>query len=87
MATATRTRRAASGTIKVSVARLSEDIVEIRVKKGGTLKDALLALGFEEDQLKTTLEGVRVNGENKSLTSKLKQGDFITVSPRVQGGL
>jgi hypothetical protein len=85
------TRRSSSsgrrhGQITVILAKMSEDSQEIRVARGSTLKKVLESAGYSADQFEDLLEGLRVNGQEASLTTKLKAGDFITLSPRVQGG-
>ena len=81
--TASASRR---GTIIVSLARLSQDVERIEIRRGGTLKDALLASGFATRDLEGMLEGVRVNNRVAPLKMVLKSGDLISVAPRVQGG-
>lgn len=79
-------RRRPASNIKVTVARMSQDVREIEVARGSTLRAALLSAGYADGELEGLLEGLRVNGAQVTLGSKLKAGDFITLSPRVQGG-
>lgn len=72
--------------ISVTLASLSEDVREIRVARGSTLRAALLEAGYAEDSLEGLLEGLRVDGREAKLGSKLRAGAFITLSPNVEGG-
>ena len=74
------------GRISVTLAALSEDVREIRVARGSTLKSALLAAGYEESALGGLLDGLRVNGREVELNARLAAGAFITLSPNVEGG-
>lgn len=74
------------GSVTVQIARLSQDAKEVTLPNGGTLQDALLAAGFFEKDLQNMLPSIRVNGKKAVLKGWLSNGDFITVSPRVQGG-
>lgn len=76
-----------SGGIKVSLGKLSEDVIELVVKRGGTLRDALLQAEYDEDTLDETVDSVRVNGKPAKLNTKLHSGDFILILSNVQGGI
>lgn len=70
----------------VTVAEMAGDEKNITIKRGGSLKDALLGAGYPEGDLDTLVEDTRVNGKERALNFKLHKGDFITVAARVQGG-
>ena len=70
----------------VTVAEMAGDEKAITIKRGGSLKDALLAAGYPEADLAALVEDTRVNGKERALKFKLHKGDFITVAARVQGG-
>ena len=72
--------------IRVSLGRLSEDVVELNIKRGGTLREALLKAEYEENGLEELAKGVRVNGRPAKLNQKLRAGDFILILSNVQGG-
>lgn len=86
MATRKTHSRRRNSNIKVTVARMSQDVREIEVARGSSLRAALLSAGYAENSLEGLLQGLRVNGQEVSLGSKLKAGDFITLAPNVQGG-
>lgn len=73
-------------TITVSIAKLGEPVRDIQLPNGSTLKDALQAAGYEVANNRDATEGVRLSGRQAGLNDALTHGDFITVSPRVQGG-
>lgn len=79
-------RSAGRAKISVTLAALSEDVRELRVSRGSTLKNVLLEAGYDEDQLEGLLDGLRVNGREAGLNSRLSAGAFITLSPNVEGG-
>ena len=73
-------------TIKVTLLRMSNGTQELELPVGATLALALQKGGHGDESLNAILEGVRVNGRVAELDTKLKSGDFITVSPQVKGG-
>lgn len=75
-----------SGSMRVTLANLSEDTVEIILARGSTLRTALLKAGFSASELEDMLQRVRVGGQEANLSDRLSAGDFITVAPNVQGG-
>ena len=87
MATANRIRRPVrrnvGGTMKVTVAPLSQEGVEITISRNATLATALQKAGFPD----ASLGGIHINGEEaKDMSQRLKARDFVTVTPNVQGG-
>ena len=76
----------ASDRMQVSVAKLSEGVLSVRLRRGGSVRDALLKAGFTEEQLPSRASNLRVNGEQAKLDATLHAGDFITVTAPVEGG-
>ena len=72
--------------VNVSLMKMSQGVSDLRLPWGATLETALVEGGLGDQSLQSILEGVRVNGRPAELTQKLKEGDFITVSPQVKGG-
>ena len=82
---ATRRTRQGRGGIEVILAELAQDAKTIRLKPGATVKDALVAAGYTEN-LEATMAGVRVDNQEVELTTRLRNGQVIFISPNVEGG-
>ena len=79
-------KKSKSKNITVQFARLSEQVKEVTLPAGSDVKDLLEAVEIGEDEFASTLEGMRINGETVSLSTKLKNGGFYTYAPKVVGG-
>ena len=70
--------------ISVTVCELMKDLKVMKVSKGATVEDVLIAAGLKKEGMK--LEHLRVNGEVAKLSDKVKADDVITLVPQVEGG-
>ncbi len=73
-------------TITVTLARLSQGYEDLVIPTRGTLADALVQAGYARADVKTMMPSTKVNGKAATLKLILRDGDFIAVAPRVQGG-
>ena len=65
----------------VKVARLGTAVQELALTDGTTVNAAL-----ESADLNVENEDIRVNNSNASLTTVLRDGDIVTLVPKVKGG-
>jgi len=65
----------------VKVARLGTAVQEIALTEGQNVKEALLAADLEVEN-----EEVRVNNSAASESTVLRNGDIVTLVPKVKGG-
>lgn len=72
--------------IEVAVTTLGKDTVTLRLKKGASLADALVAAGHGADSLANLVSSARVNRAPADLGQTMKDGDEIMVAPNVKGG-
>ena len=71
--------------LKILFSNLGEDIKEVQVAAGKTLREFLAGAGYEDN--KETMENLRVNGLIVSgLSEELKEGDYVMVVPKLAGG-
>lgn len=76
----------ADNRLTVTVATLADDVKVIRLRRGASVRDALLRAGYEKESLEDVISGVRVNNRRVNLNSELATGAFMTIAPNVQGG-
>ncbi len=67
--------------ITVKVARLGNTVEEVALNEGASVQDALTAADLAVDG-----EDVRINSSNAGLTDEVRNGDIITLVPKVKGG-
>ena len=74
--------------ISVSFLKMGDDAgtKDLKLASGSTLEAVLLKAGMGGESLSSILEGVRINGRAAELSTKVKDGDFVTVAPQVKGG-
>jgi putative ubiquitin-RnfH superfamily antitoxin RatB of RatAB toxin-antitoxin module len=65
----------------VKVARLGTAVQELALTNGQTVSDALAAADLVVEN-----EDIRINNTTASMTSVLKDGDIVTLVPKVKGG-
>lgn len=75
-----------TGSIKVQFARLQEDVKEITLPKGSSVAVLLNAVGIAGSDFQSALGGLRMNGDEVTLDTKLVDGAFYTLTPSVKGG-
>src|SRR5262245_56678274 len=80
-------KAAGAATFEVLYATLGAAPKSIKVKRGGTVRDVLLGAGIPEGDLEANLKDVRLDGAEVQLGTKVQKGDFVTMLPRVQGGV
>ncbi len=73
-------------TMKVIIAQLGKDIRTIEVPTGSTVRNALLTAGYKEEEVPKLAPGVRVNGGETTLGSRLEPDTFLAITPDVDGG-
>ncbi len=59
-----------------------QPIVKLQVKKGSIVNDVIKILNLPDEATRIIL----INGERKNKTTKLKDGDIISVFPMLAGG-
>jgi len=67
--------------ITVKVARLGNTVQEVALNDGASVQDAITAADLAVDG-----EDVRVNSSNAGLSDEVRNGDIITLVPKVKGG-
>ena len=67
--------------ITVKVARLGNTVQEVALNEGSSVQDALTAADLAVDG-----EDIRINSSNSNLTDVVRNGDIITLVPKVKGG-
>jgi len=67
--------------ITVKVARLGNTVERVALNEGASVQDALTAADLAVDG-----EDVRINSSNAGLTDEVRNGDIITLVPKVKGG-
>jgi len=67
--------------IKVTVAELGGNCMEVHVEENSTVGEALKKFGFDIASQKS----ITVNHEPAELEDLVEQGDFISVTPRIKG--
>jgi putative ubiquitin-RnfH superfamily antitoxin RatB of RatAB toxin-antitoxin module len=65
----------------VKVARLGTAVQELALTDGQTVNDALVAADLTVEN-----EDIRINNSSASVSSVLKNGDIVTLVPKVKGG-
>lgn len=65
----------------VKVARLGTAVQELALTDGQTVADALVAADLTVEN-----EDIRINNSSASVSSVLKNGDIVTLVPKVKGG-
>jgi molybdopterin converting factor small subunit len=65
----------------VKVARLGTAVQELALTEGSNVQQALEAAGLEVEN-----EDIRVNSNTASNTTVLREGDIVTLVPKVKGG-
>lgn len=55
----------------------------VKVASGATVRSALKAFGLDPEKL---AGAVSLNGDLAELGSRIKEGDFISVTPKAAGG-
>lgn len=71
------------GQITVKVCRTGTSAISVKIKRSGTVKDAIAKAGL----LKKDSELIQVNGQDADMAKKLKSGDNIVLVKNVAGGL
>ena len=74
--------------IKVTVAKMSDKTMEIKVKVGSTIVECLKEAGIEIDPKDSPKDlDLRLNMEPAKFTDKVrKRNSFITLVPKIKGG-
>ena len=67
--------------ITVKVARLGNTVQEVALNEGASVQDALTAADLTVDG-----EDIRVNSSNSNLNDEVRNGDIVTLVPKVKGG-
>lgn len=67
--------------ITVKVARLGNTVQEVALGIGATAQNALDAAGLTLDN-----EELRINSSNARVTDEVRNGDIVTLVPKVKGG-
>jgi molybdopterin converting factor small subunit len=65
----------------IKVARLGNAVTEVALTSGSTVESALTAADLAVDN-----EEIRVNNSSASLSQTLRDGDIVTLVPKVKGG-
>ena len=65
----------------VKVARLGTAVQELALTENSSVNDALIAAGLEVEN-----EDIRVNSSTASSSTVLREGDIVTLVPKVKGG-
>ena len=65
----------------IKVARLGTAVQEVALTDGQSVEDALVAADLSVDN-----EDIRVNSTNASESTILRNGDIVTLVPKVKGG-
>ena len=73
--------------INVEVALMGKDVKALKLLKGATVQKALVAAGMTSDMLAKASNDITVNSGVLPLGTPLKEGDFVTYTPRVEGGV
>ena len=67
--------------MKVRVLKLGHSAREVEIAAGATVEEALKSARMETDGYSVT-----VNGVGAMLTAQVREGDVITLAPKVEGG-
>ena len=69
--------------ITVKIFRAGSDGTEVSLKEGSTVSDALKKSGLN----KKDSEIIQINGDIKSMSDKLSDGDQVVLVKNIEGGL
>ena len=74
-----KTSSSGNGTIDVKIAQLGTSVIEVTIKKGETVEDALEAAGV------STKGVIKCAGREVDLSDQPDHGDRLTISDQVKG--
>jgi hypothetical protein len=67
--------------VKVRIVQLGKGIIDHEAQEGDTVEDGLTAARIPVERM-----DIRVSGRPAELTTPLRDGDLVTVIPRIKGG-
>lgn len=59
----------------------------VKLSQSGTVKQALIAIGFSENEAKNAATGLTVDGEKAELSTRLRNDQMLVVATKVAGGI